>query len=68
MVVIYAATNGFFDVFTPEKMSEVEAKFLSYLDREAKGILDAIRIEKAISDDTEKKLQAVLNAFTARVK
>ncbi len=63
VVVMYAATNGFFDVFPPEKMGEVEERFLAYMDREGKNLLDAIRTEKAISDDTEVKLKAALQSF-----
>ena len=59
------ATNGFFDGFTPERMGEVEEKFLSYMDREAGVVLEAIRTEKAISDDTEQKLKDAISAFVA---
>lgn len=68
VVVMYAATNGFFDVFDADRMTEIEAKFLSYLDREAKSVLDAIRTEKAISDDTEKSLRAAIEGFVSTVK
>jgi F-type H+-transporting ATPase subunit alpha len=63
VVVIFAATNGYLDAFAPERMTEIEGKLLGYLDREAKAVLDAIRTEKTISDDTEKSLRAALEAF-----
>jgi F-type H+-transporting ATPase subunit alpha len=62
-VVIYAATNGFFDTFAPERMSEVEEKFLAFMDREAKNVLDAVKKEKAFSEETEKRLKEALSKF-----
>ncbi len=67
VVVMYGATNGFFDAFTPEQMTMVEEKFLSFLDREAKEVLDSIRTETAISDATEAKLKEALLAFVPTV-
>ncbi len=63
VAVIFAATNGYLDAFAPEQMGDIEVKLLSYLDREAKGVLDAIRSERAISDETETKLRAACEAF-----
>jgi hypothetical protein len=40
-----------------------EQGFLSYLRSEGSAILDAIRTEKAISDDTRGKLTAALDSF-----
>lgn len=70
VVVMYAVTNGFFDVFGAEEMTAIEAKFLAYLDREAKDVLDAIRTEKEITKETEEKLKGAIEAFvkTADVK
>jgi len=67
VVVIYAAINKYFDAFPPERMTEIEGKFLAFMDREAKGVLDAIRTEKAISEDTEKKLKTALEKFVTTV-
>ncbi len=63
VAVMYAGTRGYFDAFAPEKMTEVEEKFLSYMDREGKEVLSAIKKEKAISDATEAKLKEVLQKF-----
>lgn len=62
-VVMYAATNGYFDAFPAEKMSEIEAKFLAFMEREAKDVLSSIRDEKAVSDVTEGKLKSALQKF-----
>lgn len=67
VVVMYAATNGFFDVFGAEQMSDIEAKFLAYLDREAKGVLEAICTSKEIAKDTEEKLKGAIQSFVQTV-
>jgi F-type H+-transporting ATPase subunit alpha len=67
-IVIYAATNGFFDRFAPERMSEIEEKFLTYMDREAKTVVEAVKKEKAISDETEKNLKSALDKFVTTVR
>lgn len=66
-VVIYAATNGYFDAFPAEKMTEVEARFLAYMDREAPDVLKTIKTEKAISDETEGKLKSASQKFVEAV-
>ncbi len=62
-LAIFAATNGYLDAVLPENMSAAEAKLLSYVDREGKEIVETIRAERAISDETELKLRAVLESF-----
>jgi F-type H+-transporting ATPase subunit alpha len=66
--VIYAATNGYFDQFAPEQVNGAQAKLQDFLLREGKDALTAIRETKAIADDSEAKLKAVLDAFKERVK
>ncbi|MBV9349787.1 MAG: F0F1 ATP synthase subunit alpha [Patescibacteria group bacterium] len=65
VVVMYATTNRFFDRFPPEKMGEVEERFLAFLDREGKSILESIRSEKALSEKTESDLKAALERFVS---
>ena len=66
--VIFAATNGYFDAFSPEEVSAVEVKLQEYLSREAGGILMAIKESKEIREDTEKTLREKLEAFVTRNK
>ena len=67
VVAMYGALNGFFDAFAPEKMPEVEEKFLSYMDREGKKILESIKSERAISKEIEASLKKAIEAFVATV-
>jgi len=68
VAVIFAATNEYLDAYTPERMGEIEAKLLGFLDREHPSLLDAIRSEKAISEETERALRAALEAFRETVQ
>lgn len=61
--IIYAATNGYMDSFTPEEVSVKEEKLRDYLLREGKEALSAIKESKEIGADAEAKLKTVLDAF-----
>ncbi|MCI0597864.1 F0F1 ATP synthase subunit alpha [Candidatus Parcubacteria bacterium] len=67
-VVIFAATNGFFDGFTPEEAHTVEKKLRDYLIREAKNVLTSIREKKEITEDSEKELLTSLEQFIQRTQ
>ena len=64
--IIFAATNGYLDTFSPEEVSAVEKKLQEYLGREAGGVLIAIRESKEIREESEKTLREKLDAFLAR--
>ena len=66
--VIYAATNGYFDRFTPEEVSDKEQKLRDFLLREGAEVLQAIHTSREISADIEAKLKTALEAFAERVK
>ncbi|HEX8946925.1 MAG TPA: F0F1 ATP synthase subunit alpha [Candidatus Paceibacterota bacterium] len=66
--IIFAAVNGYFDSFSPEETSAAEAKLHSFLEREAAGVLTAIRESKDIREETEASLREKLDAFVARHK
>jgi F-type H+/Na+-transporting ATPase subunit alpha len=61
--VIFAGVNGYLDKVAVNEVGKFEQGFLSYLRSEGTDILDAIRTEKAISDDTKSKLKAALDSF-----
>ncbi len=63
VVVIYAAVNGMLDSIPVARMQEAEAALLSYLDRESPKVLESIRTERAMSEDTEAKLKEAIAAF-----
>ncbi len=63
VAVIFAGVNGYLDKIAVNQVGKFEQGLLSYLHSEGKAILDAIRTEKAISDDTKSKLKAALDTF-----
>ncbi len=61
--VIFTATNGFFDKFTPDQIGAIEHKLRDFLSREAKDELEAIKSSREISAETDKSLRAKLERF-----
>ena len=63
VAVIFAGVNGYLDKVAVADISKFEQGLLSYLRSEGKAILDTIRTEKAVSDDTKSKLKTALENF-----
>jgi len=64
--IIFAATNGYFDGFAPEETAGAEIRLQDFLNREATGVLAAIRTTKEIGEATEKDLRSALDKFVER--
>ncbi|MCC7252937.1 MAG: F0F1 ATP synthase subunit alpha, partial [Hyphomicrobium sp.] len=62
VAVIFAGTRGYLDPLPVPAVGKFEAGLLTAL-RDEKSILSAIAAEKAVSDETEKKLVAFLDNF-----
>jgi F-type H+/Na+-transporting ATPase subunit alpha len=63
VVSIFAGTNGFLDKLPTSAVTRYEAEMLDEARSKGTDILDLIRKEKALSDDTKKRLVAFLNDF-----
>jgi F-type H+-transporting ATPase subunit alpha len=63
VAVIFAGVNGYLDKVAVAQVGKFEQGLLSYLRSEGSAILDTIRTEKAISDDTKAKLTAAIDSF-----
>ena len=63
VAVIFAGVNGYLDKVAVADVGKFEQGLLSYMRGEGKPILDAIRTEKQVSDDTKAKLKAALDAY-----
>ncbi len=63
VVVIYAGTKGYLDKLPVSAVGKFEDEFLRHMRGDGKDILETIRSEKAVSDDTEKKLVSTLESF-----
>ncbi|HET7481185.1 MAG TPA: F0F1 ATP synthase subunit alpha [Rubrobacteraceae bacterium] len=64
VVVIYAASNGYLDEVEPDNVPDWERQFRDHLKDSHGEILDSIRDEKQISDETKKKLNEVVERFS----
>jgi F-type H+/Na+-transporting ATPase subunit alpha len=60
---IFAGTNGYLDTIPVEAVTRYEAAMLADLRANHAGVLDAIRNERDLSDDTKAKLKAALDQF-----
>jgi len=60
VMVIFAVTQGFLDDVDVNRIQAWEASFLEYMRSAHKGVGDAIRVEKEMSEETEKALRAAI--------
>lgn len=65
VAVMYAATKGHFDAFPPEKIGEIETRFTAFMQREAKDVLETIKKDRDIKEETEVKLKSAIEAFVS---
>jgi F-type H+-transporting ATPase subunit alpha len=63
VAVIFAGVNGYLDKLAVNQVGKFEQGLLSYMRTEGKDVLDAIRKEKAISDDLRTQLRGKIDAF-----
>lgn len=63
VLVLYAALNGYFDKFEPSEMQNVEKKFIEHLTAQHDELLEKIRKERAITDETENEIKEVITKF-----
>jgi F-type H+-transporting ATPase subunit alpha len=64
VVVIYAGTKGYLDKLPVSAVGKFEEEFLRHMRNDGKDILETIRSEKALSDETEKRLVDTLDSFS----
>ena len=62
VAVIFSGTRGYLDALPVSAVGKFEASLLTGL-RDEKSILGAIAADKAMSDETEKKLVSFLDTF-----
>ncbi|HEX2182934.1 MAG TPA: F0F1 ATP synthase subunit alpha [Rubrobacteraceae bacterium] len=63
VAVIFAASNGYLDDVEPDNVMDWESKFRDYM-RDSHGeILDSIREEKELSDETRQGLEEAIEHF-----
>ena len=65
VVIIYAGVKGYLDKVPSKQVVAFEQSLIGKIRSKHKNILDSIRTEQKITDDTEKKLKEVLADFAA---
>ncbi len=63
VVSIFAGVRGYLDGIEVNEVTRFEAALIAEVKETGKDILDAIRAEKDLSDETEEKLKAFLDNF-----
>ena len=63
VAVIFAGVNGYLDKLAVNQVGKFEQGLLAHMRADGKDVLDAIRPEKQISDDTRAKLKSHIDAF-----
>ncbi len=63
VAVIFAGVNGYLDKLTVAQVGKFEQGLLAHLRSDGKAVLDAIRNDKQISDDTKGRLKAEIDKF-----
>jgi F-type H+-transporting ATPase subunit alpha len=63
VAVIFAGTQGYLDRLALNQVTRFEQGLLAWMRSEGKDVLDAIRNEKALSDELRGKLKAQIDAF-----
>ena len=64
VLALFAGVRGYLDAIDLGKIGRFEAQLLLELKSREPGIVDAIRNDREIKPDTEKKLIAFLDAFS----
>jgi F-type H+-transporting ATPase subunit alpha len=68
VAIIWAGARGHLDDLPLEAMAKFEEEYLAFIEKEFPDIFHAIANEKAISDETEKKLQDAVKKFKEQFK
>nr|BAU79782.1 putative F0F1 ATP synthase subunit alpha [uncultured Aquificaceae bacterium] len=67
VAIIYIAGQGYLDDVPVNAIQKFEKEFYTFLDTEKPDILEAIRREKALTDDIKAKLDAAVKEFKKKV-
>jgi F-type H+-transporting ATPase subunit alpha len=64
VLIVFAGTNGYVDKLPVESLKEFEVELYRYIDEKAPDIWDDIRKTRDLGDETKKKVEKALKAFT----
>jgi F-type H+-transporting ATPase subunit alpha len=64
VLIVFAGTNGYVDKLPVESLKEFESELYRYVDENAPDIWEDIRKTRDLGDETKKKVEKALKAFT----
>jgi len=65
VVIIFAGANGYLDDIAASSVTKFEAELMPFMEAKYSNILDSIRSEKKITDDTDAALRKAIEDFKA---
>ncbi|KAM9100254.1 ATP synthase subunit alpha, mitochondrial-like [Sarcophilus harrisii] len=68
VTVIYAGVRGYLDKMDPINITKFERTFLAHVIESHQALLNCIKSDGMISEESEKKLKKVVNSFLAEFK
>jgi len=66
IVLIYAATNGYLDQYPESALDRYESEIFDFISSNYRELLEAIKTQKELKEEIEKKLQEALTNFKER--
>ncbi len=63
VLVLYAALNDYFAKFKPKEIQQIEKKFIEYVENLHKDIIETIKKDRQITDETEAEIKKVIESF-----
>merc|ERR1712002_46700 len=63
VVIIFCGVRGYLDKIDPTKITHFEEAFTQYMRSSQEGILETIRAEAKLSEETEAKLKTIVSDF-----
>jgi F-type H+/Na+-transporting ATPase subunit alpha len=67
VLIIFAATNGYFDAVEPSAIGRLEQELYEFVDTRHPGVLREIAEKKILDDSTKARLHDLLKEFTREV-
>jgi F-type H+-transporting ATPase subunit alpha len=68
ILVIYAGTNGFLEVYPESILARYESELYDYVEKQHPEVLKEIREKRSMDADLEKKVKTVLEEFKGKFK
>ena len=65
IVVIYAGVRGYLDKMDPSAITQFEREYVIHIRSAQRDLLETIRVDRKITDETDRKMKEVILNFLA---